>query len=61
MKRYLPLILVETYLLVTLSLYFFGPVNFKTHNFVFVCSSFFVSHGLYSGLFGSKEALQATI
>ncbi len=32
MKRFVPLILVETYLLFTLMLFLFGPLNFRIHN-----------------------------
>jgi hypothetical protein len=33
LKRYMPLLIVELYLLLTLILFFFGPINFKIHNF----------------------------
>ena len=32
MKRYLPLICIEAYLLATLAIFYFGPVSFKIHN-----------------------------
>lgn len=32
MKRYLPLLLVETYLLLTLVIFYFGPITYKIHN-----------------------------
>jgi len=32
MKKYLPLVLVESYLIVTLLIYYFGPVEFRGHN-----------------------------
>ncbi len=47
MNRYLPLIFVETYLLVTLLLYFFGPVNFKTHNLGFFLVLLFLYHSAF--------------
>ena len=32
MKKYLPLILVESYLILTLLIFYFGPVQFRIHN-----------------------------
>ncbi len=47
MKKYLPLILVETYLIFTLLLYFFGPVEFKTHNIDLFLMTMFVYHVVF--------------
>ena len=44
MKKYLPLVLVETYLLATLLLYFFGPINFQTHNTILFLILMFLYH-----------------
>jgi len=46
MKKYLPLVLVETYLVFTLLIYYFGPVNFRGHNtglFLLLISSYHVA------------------
>ena len=32
MKKYIPLLLVETYLILSLLIFYFGPVNFRIHN-----------------------------
>lgn len=32
MKKYLPLFFIESYLLITLAIFYIGPVNFKIHN-----------------------------
>jgi hypothetical protein len=38
MKKYLPLLVVEFYLLTTLVLFFWGPITFRLHNlFLFIC------------------------
>ena len=56
MKRYLPLLLVEFYLLVTLLLYFFGPVDFKTHNPGFFSVLLFLYHAAFiSGYWVAKK------
>ena len=47
MKKYLPLILVETYLVFTLLLYFFGPVEFKTHNIDLFLMTMFIYHSVF--------------
>jgi len=44
MKKYLPLVLVETYLLATLLFYFFGPINFQTHNTILFLIIMFLYH-----------------
>ena len=47
MKKYLPLVLVETYLGFTLLLYFFGPIDFKTHNIDLFLMTMLVYHGVF--------------
>ena len=47
MKKYLPLVLVETYLVFTLLLYVFGPVQFKGHNTDLFVMVMFVYHGAF--------------
>ena len=47
MKKYLPLVLVETYLIFTLLLYAFGPVQFQGHNTDLFVMAMFVYHGAF--------------
>lgn len=44
MKKYLPLLLVETYLVFTLLLYAFGPIDFRGHNTVLFVTAMFIYH-----------------
>ena len=46
MKKYLPLILVESYLILTLFIFYFGPVQFRIHNeelFIFIFTIYHLS------------------
>jgi len=47
MKKYLPLILVEIYLLTTLLLYFFGIVEFRGHNTTLFLMLMFIYHSAF--------------
>jgi hypothetical protein len=47
MKKYLPLVLVETYLVFTLLLYVVGPVQFKGHNTGLFVMVIFIYHGAF--------------
>ena len=44
MKRYLPLLLVETYLLLTLAIFYFGPIEYKVHNSILFFSLMVIYH-----------------
>lgn len=43
-RRHLPLILVESYLLITLAFFYFGPVKFKIHNELLFLSLIVIYH-----------------
>lgn len=47
MKKYLPLILVETYLLITLLLFYVGPIDFEIHNHLIFAVLLFLYHGAF--------------
>lgn len=47
MKKYLPLLLVEAYLVITLLLFFIGPINFNIHNKFFFISLIFLYHAFF--------------
>jgi hypothetical protein len=47
MKKYLPLVLVETYLVFTLLLYVFGPIQFRGHNTDLFVMVMFIYHGAF--------------
>lgn len=44
LKKYLPLILIESYLGLTLLILFFGPIKFRLHNFSFFLIYIFLYH-----------------
>ena len=62
-KGYLPLLLVEAYLLLTLVFFYFGPVQFNIHNeflFLFlmvIYHSFFISGYVLAIKFGALKKL----
>lgn len=47
MKIYLPLILVESYLITTLFIFYFGPIEFKIHNNLIFFALLFLYHGFF--------------
>lgn len=47
MKKYIPLILVEGYLIVTLLALYLGPIEFKIHNQAFFAALIFLYHGFF--------------
>ena len=47
MKKYLPLVLVEVYLLFTLLFYYFGPIQFRGHNTGLFLMLMFIYHGAF--------------
>jgi hypothetical protein len=47
MKKYLPLILVEVYLLFTLLLYYLGPIQFRGHNSTLFLILMFLYHSSF--------------
>ena len=47
MRKYLPLVLVEVYLLSTLLLYYFGPVQFRGHNTALFMTLMLIYHGVF--------------
>lgn len=62
MNRYLPLILVEAYLLATLAMYFFGPVHFKTHNLALFITLIFSYHFFFIlGYWLSKKSYKSRL
>lgn len=56
MRRYVPLILVELYLITSLALYFFGPINYNTHNLhIFIPILFFYHLSFIFGYYLAKK------